>query len=553
MPASVSAPGGSGSKRDSQDPLGLGKVERHGHGERVADVRAGDHPVGDADIGDRPGHRPVGGHQLAGEEVVHGRDHGGRRDPPHGGLERGDAAAVRRVAERTADVVAQADRRHARGQRRGFAATRPAGRQVGVPRVPGEPAQRAVGVDAQAEVGQVGPPDRDGSRGPHALDDGGVGRGHGVGQRRHALGGGRALHVDVLLDREGHPVEHAQGLACRPALVGAPGRGERRLGQHDGDGVQGRVHRLDALEVGGHDLLRRHRSGGDEAGQVAGAAAPQLVGHLSHPSRRPAHVDPAHVDPAHVDPAILAWRRRSLLHHAVEVPMPDFYGDLHAPIEWKPDGDFRDITYETAEGIAKITINRPEVRNAFRPQTLFELADAFNRARDDADVGVIIFTGAGRRGLLRRRRPAHPRRRRLHGRRRRGREGHRPAERARPADPDPALPEAGGGHGGGLGHGRRPRAPRGLRPHHRRRQRQVRPDRPEGRQLRRRLRLGAAGPHRRPEEGPGDLVPLRRLRRAGGPRHGPGQHRGAAGRARAGPRWRGAARCSTTRRWRCGC
>ena len=56
---------------------------------------------------------------------------------------------------------------------------------------------------------------------------------------------------------------------------------------------------------------------------------------------------------------------------------------------------FTDITYEVAEGIAKITINRPEVRNAFRPQTLFELQDAFALARDDETVGVIIFTGAG--------------------------------------------------------------------------------------------------------------------------------------------------------------
>lgn len=56
---------------------------------------------------------------------------------------------------------------------------------------------------------------------------------------------------------------------------------------------------------------------------------------------------------------------------------------------------FSDITYEVAEGMAKITINRPEVRNAFRPQTLFELQDAFSLARDDENVGVIIFTGAG--------------------------------------------------------------------------------------------------------------------------------------------------------------
>jgi len=63
--------------------------------------------------------------------------------------------------------------------------------------------------------------------------------------------------------------------------------------------------------------------------------------------------------------------------------------------DWQAVGDFRDIRYETAEGIAKITICRPEVRNAFRPQTLFELQDAFNRARDDDSVGVIIFTGEG--------------------------------------------------------------------------------------------------------------------------------------------------------------
>jgi naphthoate synthase len=58
-------------------------------------------------------------------------------------------------------------------------------------------------------------------------------------------------------------------------------------------------------------------------------------------------------------------------------------------------GDYTDIVYETADGIAKITINRPEVRNAFRPATLFELSSAFSAARDDPSIGVIILTGAG--------------------------------------------------------------------------------------------------------------------------------------------------------------
>ena len=56
---------------------------------------------------------------------------------------------------------------------------------------------------------------------------------------------------------------------------------------------------------------------------------------------------------------------------------------------------FSDIIYEVAEGMAKITINRPEVRNAFRPETLFELESAFHLARGNDQVGVVIFTGAG--------------------------------------------------------------------------------------------------------------------------------------------------------------
>jgi len=62
---------------------------------------------------------------------------------------------------------------------------------------------------------------------------------------------------------------------------------------------------------------------------------------------------------------------------------------------WQSQASYSDILYEAAEGIAKITINRPEVRNAFRPQCLAELRDAFEKARDDIEVGSIIFTGAG--------------------------------------------------------------------------------------------------------------------------------------------------------------
>ncbi len=68
-------------------------------------------------------------------------------------------------------------------------------------------------------------------------------------------------------------------------------------------------------------------------------------------------------------------------------------------VTWEPAGEYSDIRYEVGAGadagIAKITINRPEVRNAFRPETVIELSDAFTRAREDLSVGVVILTGEG--------------------------------------------------------------------------------------------------------------------------------------------------------------
>jgi naphthoate synthase len=65
-------------------------------------------------------------------------------------------------------------------------------------------------------------------------------------------------------------------------------------------------------------------------------------------------------------------------------------------VEWQDSGEFKDILYEkAAEGIAKITINRPKVRNAFRPLTIQEMCQAFADARDDVNIGVVILTGAG--------------------------------------------------------------------------------------------------------------------------------------------------------------
>jgi naphthoate synthase len=69
--------------------------------------------------------------------------------------------------------------------------------------------------------------------------------------------------------------------------------------------------------------------------------------------------------------------------------------EIRRAADWQAAGEYEDIRYETAEGIAKITIDRPEVRNAFRPQTIVEISDALERAREDTEVGVIVLTGEG--------------------------------------------------------------------------------------------------------------------------------------------------------------
>ncbi len=78
-------------------------------------------------------------------------------------------------------------------------------------------------------------------------------------------------------------------------------------------------------------------------------------------------------------------------------PIKREFGDRTIPA-WVPakgGSEFVDVKYEVGDGIAKITINRPEVRNAFRPQTIIELQQAFSLARDNSEVGVIILTGEG--------------------------------------------------------------------------------------------------------------------------------------------------------------
>jgi len=79
--------------------------------------------------------------------------------------------------------------------------------------------------------------------------------------------------------------------------------------------------------------------------------------------------------------------------------MPNISNLEKCIVTWQSSGSFTDIKYAKAEGIAKITINRPEVRNAFRPQTIFQMSEALHDAREDEKIGVIILTGEGEKAF----------------------------------------------------------------------------------------------------------------------------------------------------------
>ena len=203
--------------------------------------------------------------------------------------------------------------------------------------------------------------------------------------------------------------------------------------------------------------------------------------------------------------------------------------------------------------MAKLTIDRPEVRNAFRPQTLFELADAFNVARDDPSVGVVILTGQGPDAFC------------SGGDQKiRGDDGYLGDDevarqgigRLNVLDlqiqirrlPKPVVAMVAGYAIGG-GHILHLVCDLTIAADNAR----FGQTGPEGGQLRRGLRGQPAGPHHRAEAGQGGVVPLPPVRRRHRPRLGTGQRGGARSPSWSGRPWRGAVRCSRSRPWPSGC
>ena len=202
-----------------------------------------------ADVGDAARHRPLAEHLLGGGELILRWDDRRHRHHADRRLDRCDAAAVGRIAQRAADVVAESDRAHTRCDRRCFATARPTGGRVRIPGIPGETVEGRVGVDAQPEVGHVRPRERDGARGPHSLDRRRVDRSHRLGECRHALRRRTSREVDVLLDRARHAMEYAELVAGCYRPVGRVRRDPRLVIEPPDDCVQMRIDRLDPFDV----------------------------------------------------------------------------------------------------------------------------------------------------------------------------------------------------------------------------------------------------------------------------------------------------------------
>ena len=194
-------------------------------------------------------------------------------------------------------------------------------------------------------------------------------------------------------------------------------------------------------------------------------------------------------------------------------------------LKWERVKEYTDIIYERAEGIARVTINRPEVRNAFRPETVMEMIDAFQHIRDGySSTGVVLLRGQGNQVFsVPAAISACASLRRLRGRRRCPE-----VKRARSAATHSHPSQARDRRRGGLCHRRRPRAARLLRSHHCRGERRVRPGGTEGRQFRRRLRRLASLAPGGAKKGEGDVVPLSPVQRTGGAADGPRQRGGPA-------------------------
>src|ERR1044072_3504476 len=235
-----------------------------------------------------------------------------------------------------------------------------------------------------------------GRAGAAAGEDATAGRVHVVraGQRQVGLGLSQLAGVAEVDGR-------LLGLDHRAALGGGQLRAQR---QQHAPHLHQRVDEHDPLAG-----ARPRPGGGGARGPAPAAVRLQPPG---HPGRLGLELRVAHLRAVGDQRRAVGAALGSLGEPVVELHRPDIVpimpqrpkgapseAELYAPIAWQTAGEYGDIRYETAEGIAKITIDRPEVRNAFRPQTLIEVSAAMELAREDTEVGVIVLTGEGRRAF----------------------------------------------------------------------------------------------------------------------------------------------------------